>query len=314
MKMLGFASRSHLAGRCVASVLIALLAVSLSTASVFARDPKVPPGLDPGGPAIALIGEGVDYTDPELAKRLARDGEGDIVGWDFVDNDPYPYAAPPAADAVSPEARNSGTALAKLLLKTYRKARLIPVRTQPDDPASLARAAAFVARTPAAIAAVPLGSADPEQWQAFRQVLGQAPGVLFVVPAVGRDNSGAVSPEWWPAEFRLPNMVAVAPAALASPATPDAPALAAKVEAWMVARAASMLGGLATAAPAGTEPLTIAESVALGAAHAACAQHGKPAATAMDGRAAFLGLARASAEYPGIKIHDPMCWYGGFRF
>ena len=59
---------------------------------VLASEPKVPPGLDPGGVAIALLGDGVDYTKPELAKRLARDGEGDLIAWDFVDNAIRPYA------------------------------------------------------------------------------------------------------------------------------------------------------------------------------------------------------------------------------
>jgi hypothetical protein len=61
--------------------------------SAFAADkkPPVPPGVDPGGVEIAIIGPGVDYTDPEIAKRLARDGEGEIIGWDFVDNDRRPF-------------------------------------------------------------------------------------------------------------------------------------------------------------------------------------------------------------------------------
>ena len=68
------------------------LLVVFGTAASQASEPKVPAGLDPGGTAIAILGDGIDYTKPVIAKRLARDGEGDLIAWDFVDNDIRPYA------------------------------------------------------------------------------------------------------------------------------------------------------------------------------------------------------------------------------
>ena len=77
-------------------ILAAVLVIALAATGASAQSPakpKVPPGTDPGGTAIALIAHGVDYTDPEIAPRLARDGEGDIIGWDFIAGDNKPYAA-----------------------------------------------------------------------------------------------------------------------------------------------------------------------------------------------------------------------------
>jgi hypothetical protein len=75
--------------RTIFATLLALLASGAAMAAP--ADPPVPPGRDPGGVAVAIIGPGVDYTQPDIAARLARDGEGEIIGWDFVDNDRRPF-------------------------------------------------------------------------------------------------------------------------------------------------------------------------------------------------------------------------------
>ena len=73
----------------------ALIALALTLTPAFAADPAarppVPIGVDPGGVLIAIIGDGVDYTQPDIAARLARDGEGELIGWDLIDNDRRPY-------------------------------------------------------------------------------------------------------------------------------------------------------------------------------------------------------------------------------
>lgn len=74
-----------------AALLGSFCIASISQAQKASDKPRVPPGRDPGGVAIAIIGNGIDYTRPEIAARLARDGEGEIIGWDFVDNDRRPY-------------------------------------------------------------------------------------------------------------------------------------------------------------------------------------------------------------------------------
>src|SRR5262249_13897079 len=55
------------------------------------RKPKLPAGLDPGGVAIAILSTGIDYRAADIAQRLARDGEGDLIGWDLVDRDNRPF-------------------------------------------------------------------------------------------------------------------------------------------------------------------------------------------------------------------------------
>src|SRR5262245_64323105 len=86
-----------------------------------AKKPPLPPGRDPGGVAVALIASGVDYTLPEVARGLARDGEGDLIGFDSLDNDNRPFGD------------GGGTRVAVALLDKATGARLAPVRATLQD-------------------------------------------------------------------------------------------------------------------------------------------------------------------------------------
>src|SRR5690606_8881424 len=156
------------------------LFVLIAPIEVAARgtDPRVPPGTDPGGTVVALISTGIDYTLPHIAPRLARDGEGEIIGWDFADDDALPYGP----------AEAHGTEAAGLLLAESPEAKLIPVRIKLEQPASLSRALAFVGRTPARVALISGQHFGPEH----RELLGEAAlhlGHLLIV--VGGDESGS---------------------------------------------------------------------------------------------------------------------------
>lgn len=97
-------------------------------AQVGPKKPKVPIGRDPGGLAVALLGAGVDYLNPEMAARLARDGEGEIIAWDILDDDDRPLERPADRGLIPPPF--SGTEMAFEFLRAAPRARLIPVRVQ----------------------------------------------------------------------------------------------------------------------------------------------------------------------------------------
>lgn len=189
--------------RKASPAVILALALVAGTQPAAAQDPAAPAGTDPGGPAIALISTGVDYTDPMIAPRLARDGEGEPIAWDFVDNDLRPHAPP------GPENFN-GTRLAKLILSLNDKARLINVRVSRDEPDQLAKAAMFVGRTPARVAVVGTNPNDMAGWDQFAGAARHAAAhVLFIVPggAPGQD-AGGVS---YPFQLNLANAITAAP-------------------------------------------------------------------------------------------------------
>ena len=122
------------------------------------RKPKLPAGFDPGGVAIAILSTGIDYRAADIAQRLARDGEGDLIGWDLVDRDNRPFNAV----AAETPAALGGDANALIRAMGQPGRRVVPVRIDARDPVSLARAASFVAQTPARIVVVPMWTANAD--------------------------------------------------------------------------------------------------------------------------------------------------------
>ena len=203
-----------------------------AAAPALAADPPVPLGQDAGGTAVAFMTTGIDYRDPAVAKALARDGEGELIGWDFVDDDNQPF-----------DAGGNGTALAKILAASGRS-RLVPVRVDAREPVSLARAVAFVQRTPARLLIIPLASASRDDWLVFEKAARHVSEVLFVASAGD-----------YPAALGLDNMVVVS-ADKAAKAPVDvrvAPGKATPGEAAALAVVAFLSCDGTLAAPAGRE-------------------------------------------------------------
>jgi hypothetical protein len=165
------------------------------------KKPSTPPGRDPGGVAVAVICAGLDYTVPDVARRLARDGEGELIGWDMADRDRRPFDT--AGGNASAVLGGDCTLIASLLLKSDA-VRLVPVRIDPSDPVSLARALAFIAQTPARIAVLPIsdsGSPGMWDWTSFHQAALRFNATLLVIPGG--------PPSSYPATLGLNNALAV---------------------------------------------------------------------------------------------------------
>lgn len=145
-----------------------------------AAEPKVPPGLDPGGIAIALLGDGIDYTKPEIAKRLARDGEGDLIAWDFVDNDIRPYTQ-----------SGQSTVDAEHIIAASKIANLVVVKEPLGNAAAIGHMATFVVRTPARIIAWPDGRPGRADWQVLFEAAKRFKDRLFIVPGPAQPEDAA---------------------------------------------------------------------------------------------------------------------------
>lgn len=139
---------------------ILMCIVIASTASAQQKDkPRVPPGVDPGGVAVAIIGSGIDYTRPEIAARLARDGEGEIVGWDFTDNDRRPFER--CGTRGAPTGYCNETPLG---LVTSNKVRIIPLRAQLQNERSLVEAVRFATMAGAKLVFIGLPVPPPSRF------------------------------------------------------------------------------------------------------------------------------------------------------
>jgi hypothetical protein len=215
------------------------------------RKPRLPAGLDPGGVAIALLSTGIDYRAADIAQRLARDGEGDLIGWDLVDRDNRPFNG---AAAETPAALGGD---ANVLVRAFGQSgrRVVPVRIDARDPVSLARAASFVAQTPARIVVVPMWTASAEEWATFGMAIKAFPDLLFIV-AAGDEGRDIDREPVWPAAFGYGNVLVVSAAVAERPAQAARPNIGAQKVAAIVegAENSRMAAVLAADALAGCWP------------------------------------------------------------
>lgn len=303
---------------CRRAVALAALIASVNTA--VAAEPKVPVGQDPGGAAVAMIGGGIDYTSARIAPRLARDGEGELVGWDLVDDDRAPYAA--AAVVAGGASPGDANVAAELLLGAFAHGRLVPVRAPAGDPQALARAIAFVAGTPARIVAITQPLDTAELRLVVRQASARFGDHVFIVSGeggargasqgmAGMSSMGGMAGMGGaalPSLMNLGNVVVVT--SLSDALARSNAEVAAAADMLILPRGASMFGANPQASPRnGTE------AVALSAAAIACLSHNRPAPLAGSAaKAALIDVSQPWPEAPAIRALDPMCWYGGVRF
>jgi hypothetical protein len=287
----------------VPSAIATLLALLFVTSAEMAGQskpskPRVPPGRDPGGIAVALFSTGIDYTDADIAKCLARDGEGELIGWDMVDNDRQPFAA----NALATPANWGGDGSERVReIGCYPTVRIVPIRILPSDPSSLAKAVAFVAATPARIVVVPMWSSRPHDWELFRQAAERF-NLLFIV-AAGDEGRDIDKEPVWPAAFKLANVVVVtsgvgdaqklSPRGNRGPGTIDAVVLQGSIETTIqLKEPATPTGWAATAA----------------AWSLACGLHrNAPTLSAYELKTRLLAMRRPTPSADGHWLIEPIC-------
>ena len=162
----------------------------------------IAPGRDPGGAAIALLTTPFELTNTQLEQKLARDGEGVAIGWDFSKR-------PKRSDTGGPQAAGYNPPDIANILARSANMRLVLSFIDPLRPATWAQAVSFVARTPARIVVIPYSSANEAEWATFRAAAEHFPDLLFVVP-VSLPNGAHPGALSYPAAFHLSNVLSVA--------------------------------------------------------------------------------------------------------
>ena len=169
-------------------------------------NPPVPAGRDARGVTVALFDVGINYTLPKFAARLARAPNGQSLGYDFWDMDSRPFDSNPSRSPFYP--LRQGTQVASVLLKEAPYLRLLPYRYPRPDMTrmeDMVRAADF---NHAVIVAMPLGSNQREEWNAFLQAVSKRPHMLFIVSA-GSEGRDIDAQPVYPAFFDLENFLVV---------------------------------------------------------------------------------------------------------
>lgn len=170
-------------------MLLLLLAVLLPFApTARAADPVLKAGRDPGGVAVALLVDGVDYREPDVAGMLARDGEGEAIAFDAVDGDHRPFVE-----------RGHGTEAMRATVR-HGGVRVVAVRVDFRDPRSVAKGIAFAAATPAKIVVAAGGNGASVARDVLASAAQNFPDMLFLASASGLASDAHVNLVLLPAD------------------------------------------------------------------------------------------------------------------
>jgi hypothetical protein len=169
-------------------------------------NPPVPSGEDPPGIPIGLVDSGVNYLLPEIASRLAREPDGEILGYDYWDLDRRPFDLSPTPDPFYPG--HHGTLTASLVLEGAPVAKLVPYRYPRHDMARMTALVEDAAARGVRVMNLSLVSRDRAEWLPFEAAAAAHPEMLFVVAAGNYGRDIELQPHY-PASFTLANMIVV---------------------------------------------------------------------------------------------------------
>jgi len=155
---------------------------------------------------VGMVDSGVNYLLPEINRRLARDNDNRLIGYDFWDMDDLPYDAHPVNSGFF--VQRHGTRTASLLLREAPAIELVPYRYPRPD---MSRMQALIEHADAngvSILGMPLGSNRLEDWGAFARSAREHPHMLFIVSA-GNDGRDIDERPVYPAALDLANVLVV---------------------------------------------------------------------------------------------------------
>ncbi|HKJ51745.1 MAG TPA: S8/S53 family peptidase [Gammaproteobacteria bacterium] len=155
---------------------------------------------------VGMIDSGVNYRVPEINRRLARDRDGELIGYDFWDMDAQPYDAQPVDSGFF--VQRHGTRTASLLLREAPMVELVPYRYPRPDMSRMRALIEHAADNDVGILGMPLGSNSAEDWGEFARAARAHPRMLFVASA-GNDGRDIDEQPVYPASLGLDNLIVV---------------------------------------------------------------------------------------------------------
>jgi hypothetical protein len=169
-------------------------------------NPELPDAADYLGIRVAMVDSGVNYQHAAIFKRLARDRNRQMLGYDFWDEDAFPYDLSIGQSEFFP--RHHGTRTASLLLDESPFASLIPYRYPKPDMQRMAELVRHAAAHGVQVIGLPIGSGRASDWVALKQAIDKYTEILFVISA-GNEGLDIGQTPRYPAVFSAPNVLVV---------------------------------------------------------------------------------------------------------
>ena len=164
-----------------------------------------PVGL-PHEPLLALVDTGVNYNLPMVQKNLAIDQDGQLIGYDFWDNDNRPFDKDPRRNAFFP--LHHGTTVFSALSHELGDLKIAIYRFPAENMCLFSNLIDHAHRAGIKIINMSMGSYSRDDWICFYDGAKKHPNILFVISA-GNDGFDIDSNPVFPASLDLEHMVVV---------------------------------------------------------------------------------------------------------
>lgn len=170
-------------------------------------NPEVGSGQQRSGPIVAIIDSGVNYLLPQIKSSLARDESGNLIGYDFIDNDSRPFDEDYLLGSLWFSLRH-GTSVASVLLGHFSGALIAPYRHPATDPSKYKAVFDHMAANKIRIANISIGGGNKRDWAPFYDAALLHPEILLILSA-GNEGVDLDSEARFPGSFKLENSIVV---------------------------------------------------------------------------------------------------------
>ena len=116
---------------------------------------------------VALIDTGVNYLLPEFQKSIAFDSEGEIIGYDFWDNDTRPFDKDPRSNPFYP--LHHGSTVFSVLARELRIPGISIYRFPANDLCKFEKVLEHIELYGTRVVAMSMGSKDKNDWLCFEK-------------------------------------------------------------------------------------------------------------------------------------------------
>jgi len=176
--------------------------------NILPLNPPLPSGKPADGQRILMahIDSGVDYTIPGLAAALAFSPEGRLIGYDFWDDDPFPFDADTSVSPFFP--RQHGSYVLDILIGTGAPVAVMPFRYPRTDMSRFGDIVHLAAEKGARLVMIPMGSNEQDDWHSLEQAARAHPEMIFLFSA-GNNGLSLDETPIYPAAFSAPHFITV---------------------------------------------------------------------------------------------------------
>ena len=155
---------------------------------------------------VALVDTGVNYTLPEFREYLAVDEKGELLGYDFWDDDDRPFDKDPRANPFFP--LHHGSTVFSVLARELGSGAIAVYRFPALEVCKFEQLLDHIEKNAIRVVSMSMGSKKESDWQCFLTKAAKMDEVLFVVSA-GNDDRNIDEAPIFPASSDLSNILVV---------------------------------------------------------------------------------------------------------